>query len=94
MIEIVANSIEYVPVDVRDRLKEISSLEDTSPKFDWRLEGSDLWIAQNQSCIVNGMQLLCLVNTTGRTPSTYELFVIFTLAPEVPRLGPVKFNIV
>lgn len=94
MIEIVANSVEYVPVDVRDRLKEVSSLEDTSPKFDWRLEGSDSWVAQNQSCIVSDMQLLCLVNTTGMDPSSYELFVIFTLAPETPRLGPIKFNIV
>lgn len=94
MIEVVADSIEYIPVDIRDLLKGITTLEGTNPHFDWRAENSDVWIAQNQSCIVDGMRLLCLVNTTGVDPSTYELFVIWTLAPETPRLGPVKFNIV
>lgn len=94
MIELTAGTVEYIPVEVRDRLKAIDTLVGTNPVFEYRLEGLDTYIQTNQSCIVDEMRLLCLINTSSLAVGSYELFVDFAIAPQFPRLGPIKFNVV
>jgi hypothetical protein len=94
VIELTAGTVEYIPVEVRDRLKAIDTLAGTNAVFEYRLEGADVYIQTNQSCIVDEMQLLCLIDTTPLAVGSYELFVDFAIAPQFPRLGPIKFTVV
>ena len=88
-------TIEHLIVDVRDRLKNLTSLTGTNAAFDIRLEGSDTWLVTASPATVAGMSAYCLVDTTpsGFVDGVYELFLYFNNLPEVPRLGPFEFEV-
>lgn len=96
-ITIVKGSKEYIKVEVIDNSDTpITSLSGATPKYDTTEE--DLTAVQtNQTPSVSGMFLYCLVDGTLAgyvIGEKYLLFPYFTLAPEIPRLGPIDFFIV
>lgn len=93
MERVVVGSKEYMVVRIRDRLNRISDLNDASPNFDVRQRGSSSWKLQGQSADTDGLNALCLVDTTDWDVGTYELFLTFIDTPEQPRLGPFAFDV-
>jgi len=45
------------------------------------------------SCVVDGMKILPLIDTTNLAEGPYDLFVNFIAPPESPRLGPFRFRV-
>ena len=50
-------------------------------------------IIAGQSCVVDGMTILPLIDTTSLDEGPYDLFVTFEALPEIPRLGPFRFRV-
>jgi len=89
-------TVEHIPVDIADRLQNLTSLDGTAARYDIRAHGSTSWVVQSQSATTIGMTVYCLVDTTTpayATSGRYELFVQFDNLPEHPRLGPFDFEV-
>ncbi len=95
MIKLPKGTKEIITVDVTDKLGNITTLNGASGKFDVRRRGSDTWLIQDQANTNTGMEAHCLIDTAPSQwkVTTYELFVHFDALPEVPRVGPVVFEI-
>jgi len=90
---------EHVIVDIEDLLNNLVTLDGTTPKFDVKNEAGTLIYTQ-QAATNQVMRCFCLIDTdtTGPTSSlwpagTYRLYIDFTTAPELPRLGPFPFMV-
>jgi len=99
LIELVKGTVEHVPVNVRDRLGELTDLDGTAPKFWVRRESDkEIVIAETNAdlTVPAGMTAHCLIDTTDVDiiPDRYELLVKFTLLPETPVLGPFDFLVI
>lgn len=98
-IELVKGTIEHVPVNVRDRVGELTDLAGTTPMFKVRKESDEStiidWTAADLTTPA-GMTAHCLIDTTpaGVTKDRYELLLKFSLMPEIPILGPFDFEVV
>lgn len=95
MKTLVKDTIENIEVDVFDREGTITDIAPLSPKYDVRKRSGSSWLIQNGSCTTDGLTAFCLVDTTGPdwTSEVYQLFVYFDNAPEVPRIGPLSFEV-
>lgn len=84
---------ENLIVDVTDRLENLTTLDGANGTFDVRLKNDGAnWVTQG--AIINiGMRAFCLVDTGTWDVGTYELFLNFSALPEVPRVGPVEFEV-
>lgn len=92
---------EYINVDVVDALGGIATLDGTTPKFDIIGPSPSSTSKYTQQAALNTvMKLKCLVDTSAGHPNglwttgTYKLYVNFTTAPELPRLGPFEIEVV
>ena len=87
---------EYVVVEVEDALNNLLTLEGTTPKFDVKNEAGTLVINQGTP-VIQVMKLFCMIDTRttpGSWPAgEYRVYVDFTTAPELPRIGPFPFTI-
>jgi len=97
MLELVKGTIEHIPVNVRDRLNNLTDLGGTSPTYLVRKEkDEDIVITERPAdlTVPAGMTAYCLIDTTGLDKDRYELLLRFQLLPEVPFLGPFDFEVV
>lgn len=89
---------EYVPVDLFDKTDVITDLSASSPVFDVIDEDEVFWYT-NQAGVGSAMRISCLIDTSsthsmGEWPlGLFRLFVEFTNAPEIPRIGPIDLII-
>lgn len=104
MIRIAPGSKEYLilkMVDVLPAPDALTTMVGTGPTFDVvRADEAETSILTGQSASIatgDPMIVLCLID--AQIPSIfpaeddYNLFLEFTNAPEVPRLGPFKFRV-
>ena len=83
---------EFLVVDVSDKLDNIDDLAGTNATFDVLLEDETV-LLENQTALVDGMRVFCLVDTTAWDEGDYMLYLKFNIAPEIPRLGPLRFSV-
>lgn len=96
-VELTKPTIEHVPVDVRDRLGSLTDLAGTSPVFWLTKETDGSTVINSTPCDLTspaGMTAYCLINTTTLAKDRYELYIQFTLLPEVPVLGPFDIEVI
>jgi hypothetical protein len=101
MVTITKGTKEYLPVLIADALESVADLATSTPTYDvYKNDPAETAIETGLVAAVfggSGMLLLCLIDTTGAAYTDLEgefnLFVQFTAAPEVPRLGPLRFRI-
>jgi len=104
MITIAPGSKEYLVlkmVDVLPSPDALTTMVGTSPTFDvYDDDEAETAILTGQSASIasgDGMLVLCLID--AQIPAIfpeegdYKLFLQFTNAPEIPRLGPFRFRI-
>jgi hypothetical protein len=95
-VELTKGTIEHVPVNVADRLGNLTDLAVTAPTFDVKKhDGTAVVTGQLADLTVPaGMTAYCLINTTAMDIGKYNLYLKFDLAPEHPYLGPFEFEVV
>jgi hypothetical protein len=87
---------EYLVVEITDTLNNLTTLSGADPTFDVVTDDDDeTAIVTGQSCIIQDMLALCLMDTTDEAfaEGNYKAFVKFNALPEVPRLGPFRFRV-
>lgn len=88
-----AGTKEYLIVDVVDLLNNLVTLDATTPKYDVKDAQGNL--KYNQEPATNQvMRLFCMIDTLlggAWAAGNYRLYINFTTAPELPRLGPFTF---
>lgn len=87
---------ENIVVEVDDALNNLVDLAGTTPKYDVKKEDDTLVISQATPTI-QVMKLFCMIDTrttpNNWPPGEYRIYVDFTTAPELPRIGPFPFTI-
>src|SRR6266576_270561 len=99
MISLVQGTVENLLVDVEDRAGSLLTIEGTTPKFSVRprFGDDDSWILEDQNATPDNLRAFCLLDTTDDMiwlKGEYELYLEFDNLPEVPRLGPVHFELI
>jgi len=99
MISLDKGKIENVVVDVEDRAGSLLTIEGTAPKFSVRprFGDDDSWILTDENATPDNLRAFCLIDTTNFTnwpKGEYELYIEFDNLPEVPRLGPMHFELI
>lgn len=87
---------EHIPVDVTDRLANLTTLTGTAARFDIRRRGETTYIVTAAVATTIGLTAYCLVDTSTSdftNPGRYELYLQFDNLPESPRLGPFEFEV-
>jgi len=86
---------EYLLIDVTDALAGIGSLAGTTPQYKVYDPSGSIQIDWT-AAVASGMTAKCMIDTTSGTwvPGEYMLYFRLTASPEVPKLGPHRFNIV
>lgn len=95
MLQLNKGTVEYLPVQVSDRLGGISSLDGYAIQF--QVTDRDENVIQAwASCNNDVMTVMPLIDTTGSAfedGGTYKLYIKITINPEVPILGPIEFEV-
>ena len=95
MLRLNKGTVEYLPVQVSDRLAGISSLDGYTIQF--RVTDRDEVVVQDwTNCNNDGMTVMALIDTTGSDfddGGTYKLYIKIAINPEVPVLGPIEFEV-
>lgn len=95
MLRLNKGTVEYLPVQVSDRLGGISSLDGYTIQF--RVTDRDEVVVQDwTNCNNDGMTVMALIDTTGSDfadGGTYKLYIKITINPEIPVLGPIEFEV-
>jgi len=98
---------EYLVCKVTEVLNQLTTLTGTDPEYDvYKADEAETAVLLSQPAALtpaDDMMALCLIDTTaddgGMPPALifeegdYNLFLKFTAAPEVPRLGPFRFRV-
>lgn len=90
-----AGTKEYLLVDVVDLLGNLATLDATTPKYDVKDQNGVMKYTQATATNVV-MRLYCMIDTLSGgawAPGNYRLYINFTTAPELPRLGPFPFTV-
>jgi hypothetical protein len=97
LIELEKGTVEYIPVNVKDRLGNLTDLAATTPTYLVRKESDGTVVISERPADLTtpaGMTAYCLIDTTGLAKDRYELLLRFQLLPEVPFLGPYDFEVI
>jgi len=96
VIDLAQGTIENLLVDVEDRAANLTSLEGTGPTFSVRPRFGDdtSWVLEDQNATPDGLRAFCLLDTTDWDIGVYEIYIKFQNLPEVPRLGPMHFEVI
>lgn len=95
MVKLIKGSIEYIPVNIKDLLNNLSTLVGITVTHTVKKKDGTA-VVTDQPCVINGMVASCLVNTTGAgypTATKYDLFVKIALAPETIVLYAGEFEV-
>jgi hypothetical protein len=96
-VVITQGSKEYLLLELNDELETLTTLDGAGLTYDVQdRAGAPKYT--NQAGLNVGMQARCLIDTTsGASPpweeGEYNLYIKFNALPEVPRLGPFKFQV-
>jgi len=83
---------EFLVIPVTDTMGNLTSI--AAATYDLYTGDDDATaIIEGQSCVIDGMKILPLIDTTNLDEGPYDLFVTFEALPEIPRLGPFRFRI-
>jgi hypothetical protein len=96
MIQLSKGTIEHLPVSVRDRLGNLTTLDGVGTTFIVRRETDrSEAVAESQAETV-GLTAFCLIDTNDLAEDRYELLVRLNISgsDEVPLLGPFDFEVI
>jgi hypothetical protein len=95
MIQLTKGTIEHLPVDVRDRLGNLTTLDNSACTYMVRKESDKSnALAETQADTI-GMTIFCLIDTTSLVEDRYELLVRINVDfNEIPLLGPFDFEVI
>jgi len=95
MIQLVSGTIEHLPVNVRDRLNNLTTLDGVPVTYLVRKESDRTTVLAETQASTMGMTAFCLIDTTTLTQDRYELLVRMDVAGnELPLLGPFDFEVI
>lgn len=95
MVKINVGTIEELLVNVADKLKQLTTLDDADVTFDVLGEEDPSvhkYLDEPATNLV--MVARCLVDTTNWAVGKYNLFLDVDTGAEVPRLGPFTFHVI
>lgn len=93
MISLPKGTKEFLVIEVKDKLENLTSLDDAdSVLFDVNT-GEDVPVLSDSVAETDGMNAFCLVDTSGMDEGDYELFLKIDIPPQRPVLGPYKFYV-
>lgn len=90
-----AGTKEYLILDVTDALGQLATLDGTTPKYDVKDVANAFKYTQATATNVV-MRVYCMIDTMqggAWAAGEYRLYINFTTAPELPRLGPFTFTV-
>lgn len=96
ILELNKGTKEFIVIDVEDRLKNLTTLVGTTPTYDVYADNdANTHVVTAATPALSGLEAHCLIDTTlsGFTPGKYKLYLSFSATPELPMLGPVKFEV-
>lgn len=100
VVHLTMGTKEYLICKVTEVLGQLTTLTGTSPTYDvYHADEAETVVLTDQAAALtpaDPMAALCLIDTTVPalyTEGDYNLFLKFTAAPEIPRLGPFRFRI-
>jgi hypothetical protein len=96
VISLPLGTIENLQVDVEDRKNNLTTLDGTGLNFSVRPRfGDDMsWVIENDSASNDGLRAFCLIDTTDWDVGEYEMYIQFDNLPEIPKLGPMHFEVI
>jgi hypothetical protein len=96
MIQLSKGTIEHLPVNVRDRLGNLTTLDGVGTTFIVRRETDRTEALAESPADTVGLTAFCLINTTNLVEDRYELLVRLNIpgSNEVPLLGPFDFEVI
>ena len=89
-------SIEFVVVRLKDRISLVTDLSPYSPTFTVRYRDAldtDPPLYDNEPASADGLDVKCLIDTTGWLKGIYKLWVKIMVSPETPIFGPFEFSV-
>lgn len=97
MVTLTLGTVEYVPIKVFDALGNLTTLDGTGLTHDlYRTDEAETPVYTGRPTANDGMVALPLIDTSTFTEADqgeYNIFLNFTLSPELPRLGPFRIRI-
>lgn len=106
MEEVNQGSIEYLPIEIADRLGVLTTLDGKTVEFKISDEAdSDSEPVESPdtppdpivdwtTCNTSGMTAMPLIDATTLDKAIYKLRIRVSIAPEFPILGPFEFEVV
>lgn len=94
MQEFPVGTIEYLVVDVTDRLGDLTTLDGYDVAFDVKDRETQTAKYTAEPATNDVMKIKCLMDTTGWDLGIYQLWTTIVASPESPRLGPFEFRVV
>lgn len=96
MVTLTKGTVEFLPIKLQDILENMPTLDGLGLTHDlYKADEAETVVYVNQSTLNDGLIALPLIDTTpaGITEGDYNCYLKFTLAPEIPRLGPFRFRV-
>lgn len=95
MIQLPKGTVEHLPINVRDRLGNISSLDNVTATFLVRKEKDRSEALPEAPATTIGLTAYCKINTATLDEDRYELMLrLAVTADEIPLLGPFDFEVI
>ena len=94
MIQLAKGTVEHIPVNIADRLGNLTDLTGTNPTFDVKTTKDGTPKIVNRAATFLGMTAFCLVDTSILAKDRYQLFIKMAVPPEAPYLGPFDFEVI
>ena len=96
MIQLSKGTIEHLPVSVRDRLGNLTTLDGVGTTFLVRKESDRTTAVPETSATTTGLTAYCLIDTNDLPEDRYELLVRLNISgsDEIPLLGPFDFEVI
>jgi hypothetical protein len=85
-------TVEFLVIPVTDTMGNLTSIGAATYDL-YTGDDAATEILSGVSCVVDGMKILPLIDTTTLDEGPYDLFVTFSASPEIPRLGPFRFRV-
>jgi hypothetical protein len=94
LIQLTKGTIEHLPVNVRDRLGNLATLDGVTTTYLVRKESDKTNAITETNASTIGMTAFCLIDTTTLAQDRYELLLRLAIGSEIPLLGPFDFEVI